>query len=62
MQEIEKLVNLHIRELLTKIEHDGDITPRLRGRIMNAMHYLAAEVQAELEFIFNGRGEEAKNE
>ena len=48
MQNLEQLTNLHIRELLTKIEHDGDMSPRLRGRIMNAMHYLVAEVKAEI--------------
>jgi len=51
MQDLEQLTNLHIRELLTKIEHDGDMTPRLRGRIMNAMHYLAAEVKAETTLL-----------
>ena len=46
---IRRLTNEHIRTLLTQIEADGDMTHRLRGRIMNAMHKLSAEVKVEVE-------------
>lgn len=55
---IKQLTNLHIREILTKIEHDGDMTPRLRGRIMNAMHYLAAEIEVEEKLLLLPNQEE----
>lgn len=46
---LDKITNEHIRELLTKIEYDGNMTHQLRGRIMVAMHYLARNIQIEVE-------------
>ena len=52
---IRNLTNEHIRLLLTQVENDGDLTYRLRGRIMNAMHKLAAEIKVEVEVYREGR-------